>query len=149
MDKFDRWSLIPYSFPLEAAYNGKILLRSSGEQNRNLIGTGDLAAYIEKLLSVETGTGECEPGFEIINPIGTETLSVYSFALRCAEIYRESTGRRCTVERPVTSSNKADEMFSYQSNRNYYEPTSDLTTFVTEFMNQILEDLRSGKKYGR
>jgi UDP-glucose 4-epimerase len=147
IEKFDRWSLIPYSFPLEAVYNGKIVLRSSGEQNRNLISNEDLAAYAEKLLNLPRRAGDCEK-FEVINPIGRESLSVYSFALRCAEICSELTGASCTVERPSAGSNNFVEPFVYLSQRSYYESTSDLTTYVREFTNRILEDLRDGKRYG-
>jgi UDP-glucose 4-epimerase len=148
LDKFHRWSLIPYSFPLEAAYNGSIVLRSSGEQKRNLVGTEDLAECIERLLTSQTAVGEDKRRFEVINPIGRESLSVYSFALRCAEIYQVLTGKPCTVKRPSTNSSIPEAGFIYQSKRRDRESTSDLTTFLTGFMHRILEDLRNGKRYG-
>ncbi|MFS8084479.1 MAG: NAD-dependent epimerase/dehydratase family protein, partial [Acidobacteriota bacterium] len=46
VDSFDRWSLIPFSFPLQAVYKQKIILLTSGEQRRNFVGADDLGRIV-------------------------------------------------------------------------------------------------------
>jgi len=143
IDKFDRWSLIPYSFPLEAVYTQKIVLRSSGEQNRNFVSTYDIARYIESLINTSEGGS-----FEVINAIGKDTMSVYEFGLKCCEIYRQVTGNECTVERPPLNRAPQEETFRYQTNLRFNIELSAIDDYLRGFLNLILEDLKNGKKHG-
>jgi UDP-glucose 4-epimerase len=43
---FDRWSLIPFSFPIEAVEKQRITLKTPGEQYRNFISHRDCARHI-------------------------------------------------------------------------------------------------------
>ncbi len=142
IDGFDRWNLIPYSFPLEAVYNRKIVLRSSGDQNRNLVATGDIADCIEKIVS----TNRAAP-LAIINPIGRETISVYRFAQKTAEVYRKLTGNVCEVERPLQADAVQEEDFIYQTKYEFETEKADLETFLLKFISRILEDYKNGKRY--
>jgi UDP-glucose 4-epimerase len=142
IDKFDRWNLIPYSFLLEAAYSQKIILRSSGEQNRNFVGTEDIANYIEAFLLSST-----PKQFSIVNPIGEETMSVYEFALKCAEIYKEKTGYNCAIERPNPCVSLSEEPFQYQTQFNFSFEKADLKKASRQLMLKILEEFKNGKKY--
>ena len=142
IDKFDRWTLIPYSFPLEAVYQQRIVLRSSGEQNRNFVAAQDIANHIEQLIlsNVEQ--------FSVSNPLGKETISVYQFALKCAEIYSQLTGKECPVERPLMQKESPEEEFIYQTNHNFNFNMSNLDVFIKDFTLRILEDVQNGKRYG-
>jgi UDP-glucose 4-epimerase len=149
METFDRWNLIPYSFPLEAVYRQKIVLRSSGAQRRNFVGTEDLACGVmDYLASPQSHTNQqlCQrENYAAVNPIGRETLSVYDFALRCAAIYDEMTGKPCVVERPETAGLEAPD-FEYHSRR--WQPgTADLNNFLITLMRRIEEDLANGRIY--
>lgn len=141
MDNFSRWSLIPFSFPLEAVYNKKIVLQSSGEQYRNFVGIEDIANCIENLFSTPS-----KETFEIVNPVGKETISVYQFAQKTAEIYRRLTGEICLIERPLPTS-ELKEDFVYQTEFNFKNEKSDLSEYLTKFLTQILKDYTNGKKY--
>ena len=141
---FDRWTLIPYSFPLEAVYNKKIVLRSSGEQNRNLVATADIANYIEKILSVSTTGTE---NFTIVNPAGKETLSVYHFAQRTAEAYQKLTGEVCSIKRPTPTGEAKEKDFIYQTKFNFNVEKADLDDHLIEFLSRILEDYKHGQRY--
>lgn len=149
MDSFDRWSLIPYSFPLEAINHRRIVLRSSGEQRRNFVGTEDLALFVEKFLSARGSNrnGKEESHYTIVNPLGRETLSVYEFALKCAGMYKHLTGESCKVERPETFGQEHSSAFEYQSLIEYYPATMDLNEYLMTFMRRILEDLENGRRY--
>ena len=141
IDKFDRWSLIPYSFPLEAVYAQKIVLRSSGKQNRNFISTVDIARYLESLLD----RAECR-SFEVINAVGKDTTSVYEFALMCAEIYRKVTGKNCIVERPELQQPEEKE-FCYESKFDFSFVRDDIEIATTRLINIIEQEYKNGKKY--
>ena len=142
IDKFDRWSLIPYSFPLEAVYTQKIVLRSSGEQNRNFVSTYDIARYVESLTNSSEGES-----FEVINAIGKDTMSVYEFGLKCCEIYRQVTGKECSVERPEFQRQAEEKEFCYESNFDFSIEKDDIEIATTRLINTIAREYKNGKKY--
>ena len=142
IDKFDRWSLIPYSFPLEAVYSQKIVLLSTGEQNRNFVGTKDIANCISELLSFSN-----DEVFTIVNPLGKETMSVYDFALKCAEVSEKVTGTKSRVERPEPEGKFAEAMFQYRSQLDLKSSQVDLTDSLTHLFSKIFEEFKNGKKY--
>jgi UDP-glucose 4-epimerase len=144
MSTFDRWGLIPFSFPLEAVYQGRIKLFTSGQQRRNFISATDLARQVEQFLM-----GEAEhPAFEILNPVGPATISVYEFAQLCAEKYRELTGTECGVERPQPGAAARAAEFVFESSMPYLTPREDVGDYLITFMSRILGDLEHGKRYG-
>lgn len=144
MDKFDRWSLIPFSFPLAAVYREKIVLLTSGEQQRNFVSTDDLARLVEQFLDSQDNPSS----FEIVNSIGPETLSVYEFALKCAATYQSLTGRTCAIERPEPSGGDAGMDFQLVSSSRRWRAQDNLDNFLISFISRLLGDLQHGTKYG-
>lgn len=144
METFDRWDLIPFSFPLEAVYHGRIKLLTSGQQRRNFISATDLARQVEQFLM-----GKAEHSvFETLNPAGPATISVYEFARLCAEKYREVTGSECGVERPDPSAAEPAAEFVFESSMPYLTPREEVGNYLITFMSRILGDLEHGKRYG-
>jgi len=144
MGTFDRWSLIPFSFPLAAVYKQRIVLRSSGEQRRNFISTDDLAFYVEKFLESEDQFGS----FTIVNPVGPETLSIHEFAVKCAEIYADLTGQKCIVTRPEPPGTDAGSDFVYESLNTYRQSVGSLDNYLIPFMEKVIADWKEGRKHG-
>ena len=136
LERFDRWSLIPFSFPLEAVQNEEIVLRSSGEQHRNFIATDDIAEEIHAVLAAE------EESFRVINPIGADSMSVFQFAELTSETYQKLTGRPCAVRRPEPRAEESAEALVYQSRNAYHRARQRVSTFVQEFMMSLIQ---SGK----
>jgi len=109
LQDFQRWDLIPFGFPAAAARDGRIVLKSSGLQTRNFVGTDIVAkAIVDWLRRPPSGT-------ELINPIGAADLSVLGLAERCAGIYQEITGMSCPIERPIDLTEPEVPAFSYRS----------------------------------
>jgi UDP-glucose 4-epimerase len=144
MSTFDRWNLIPFSFPLEAVYQGRIKLLTSGLQRRNFISSVDLARQVEQFLMDPTE----RPTVEVLNPVGPATISVYEFALLCADKYRELTGNECSVERPEPNAGESAAEFVFESSMPYLTPREDLGEYLITFMSRILGDFENGKRYG-
>lgn len=144
MSTFDRWNLIPFSFPLEAIYQGRIKLLTPGLQRRNFISSVDLARQVEQFLM---DTAE-HPAVEVLNPAGSATISVYEFALLCAEKYRELTGSECSVERPDPDLGESAAEFVFESSMPYLTPREDVGEYLITFMSRILGDFENGKRYG-
>jgi len=140
MDKFDRWSLIPFSFPLEAVYSQKIVLRSSGEQNRNFVSTGDIARYIDRAIGADAS------GFEVINAVGAETMSVFAFATQAAEQYRQMTGSTCEVRR-VNAGTVSEDQFLYRSRVEAGFELSTVEPFLRSFIDRVIRDAGAGVTY--
>jgi UDP-glucose 4-epimerase len=144
MSTFDRWSLIPFSFPLEAVYQGRIKLLTSGLQRRNFVSAIDLARQVEQFLMIDSE----HAAFEILNPVGPATIPVSEFARLCAEKYRELTGSECRVDLPQPGATESVAEFVFESSMPYLKPREDVGDFLITFMARILGDLEHGKRYG-
>ncbi len=93
LERFARWSLIPFDFPRQSLA-GRIVLKSPGAQRRNFVGGAALARWVADWLA------QRQSGLVVANLPGREELSVFDFATLCAKIAREELGRECMVERP-------------------------------------------------
>jgi UDP-glucose 4-epimerase len=144
IDTFDRWGLIPFSFPLEAVYESRIKLLTTGQQRRNFVSTVDLARLVDEFLNDSEGI----ENFAVLNPVGPATISVYEFALLCAEKYRELTGSECGVERLHPDAAEKAAEFVFESSMPHLNPREDVGDYLITFMSRILGDLEHGKRYG-
>lgn len=93
LERFTRWSLIPFDFPRQAL-GGRIVLKSPGKQRRNFVSSEGLGFLVGWWL------GQAAEGTTIANAPGPDELPVYEFAALCARIAREETGREVAIERP-------------------------------------------------
>jgi UDP-glucose 4-epimerase len=143
IDRFDRWSLIPFSFPLEAVYKQEIVLLTSGVQRRNFISSEDLAAHVEKFL-----TAGSTNSFEVINPIGPETLSIYEFAQKCASTYTMLTGTPCQIKRPESHLSDGAADFTFASLNREYKAVHQLDEYLVLIIKRILGDLENDRRHG-
>lgn len=132
VDAFRRWSLIPYSFPFEAVRNGRIVIRSTGEQRRNFVGTVDIAAVIQAwLASADDGS------WQVVNPLGRLSCTVREFALLCARLSEELTGVRCEVERVAPTGRTPGDDFAYQSISALPRGDQSPEAFLLELMREL------------
>lgn len=125
---FQRWTLIPFSFPLEAKRNGLIRLKSSGLQRRNFVSTKSIANLVRRLVDGDLTSTE-----GVVNVLGAHTESVYDFAMRCKRI-AEAFGFNCAVERPenyqaLKDANVGSD-FELTSSVHQSEPQSELDDFI-------------------
>jgi UDP-glucose 4-epimerase len=74
---FNRWGLIPYSFPRGLAVDKKIVIKTHGKQYRNFVSTLTIAEIVSK----EIG----QDGSKSVNPVGPHTMSILDFANLCIE----------------------------------------------------------------
>jgi UDP-glucose 4-epimerase len=107
LERFARWSLVPFDFPRQALA-GRIVLKSSGSQRRNFVSTGGLASLLGGWLD------DARPGAMIANAPGPEEMPVFDFAALCARIAAEETGRACAIERPEALASPAAP-FAYRT----------------------------------
>ena len=132
-ETFQRWSLIPFSFPREAMGEGRIILKSSGLQKRNFVSTAAIADIVARCVD-----GDLAGASRAINVLGTETESVYEFAQRCGNIVEERLGRPCNVERPQSVLNSPNagvgSDFSLVSQFRQQRPAEELNDFIRRFI---------------
>lgn len=139
LDRFDRWSLIPFSFPLEAVQHQTITLKSSGEQRRNFVDAADVAEEIAlRLLRLD----ELQP-WQVTNPVGSDTMSVYDFARLCGEVYEAVSGRRCVIVRPDPLSAALDAPLEYRSTNAYHRASRRIADFVHQFTETLIRKERN------
>jgi UDP-glucose 4-epimerase len=90
--RFQRWSLIPFSFPRAIAESGLIRILGTGRDRRNFVGAHVVAALAADFIEMQTG------GVTLLNPVGTRDLTVAEFADLCARLGGDVLGRTCRVE---------------------------------------------------
>ena len=138
---FDRWWLVPFSFPLDAVRRGEIALRSPGLQRRNFVATEDLARCAWRFLQKQERFTE----YTAVNPVGPDTLSVYDFAVTCADVCREVTGRACRVSRPEPAPHEMGADFKFESVHDFYRPSVAVNEFLEILIREALADGRLGQ----
>jgi UDP-glucose 4-epimerase len=144
-EAFDRWSLVPFDLPLQAVYTGHITLKTTGQQRRNFINACDLAFYVDKLLKK---TEDFER-FVVVNPIGSETMSIYNFACQCATIFEETSGKICPVVRTEPTGSVDGEDFEFVSVMDEFRPVKHVNQFIKEFITKAIDKIQQGKSYGQ
>lgn len=131
-DTFQRWSLIPFSFPREARDKGRIVLKSSGLQKRNFVSTQAIADIVGRCID-----GDLADASGAINVLGADTESVYDFAQRCRRIAEDQLGRPCLVERPPSyleaANAGAGSDFTLVSRFSQPRPAGELNDFIKRF----------------
>ncbi len=80
-DAFNRWSLVPGCFCLEAADKGSITIRSSGRQMRNFVHLENLSRALETIIMQFPGSYEC------YNLASSQCLTMIEAAAITKEIY--------------------------------------------------------------
>ncbi|MFM7347009.1 MAG: NAD-dependent epimerase/dehydratase family protein [Tagaea sp.] len=94
LSRFERWALIPYGFPREAAREGTITLKSPGMQARNFLSSDRLGEIVAATLATQVAGGN------VRNAVGRDTMSVRDFAARVAGLAGTVLGREIRVVAP-------------------------------------------------
>jgi UDP-glucose 4-epimerase len=131
LERFRRWSLIPFDFPRQAL-SGRIVLKSHGEQRRNFVpaeGIGNLVGW---------WLGRDAAGVLLANAPGKDEMSVYDFARLCATIAAAKAGRECRVERPPAPQRPA-EPFEYRTRVAGHLPGPALEEHVARLLDALLQ----------
>jgi len=129
---FRRWSLIPFAFPKEAAKNRKIVIRSTGEQRRNFVGTRDISGTARAWLQTDP------TGWQAINPLGSLSASVFQFAQLCAQVSDELLDGNCQIERVTPNGKTAGDDFDYASRSPIAQGHESPAAFARGFIQQLL-----------
>lgn len=94
LERFRRWSLVPFDFPRQAVEKGRIVLLSHGLQRRNFVPAEGIASLVGWWLE--------QPARDLVaNAPGAHEMTVLDFARLCARIAGEETGRVCAVDHPA------------------------------------------------
>jgi UDP-glucose 4-epimerase len=132
IERFGRWSLIPYEFPRSAAERQKIEIRSSGLQSRNFVSNKWIANMVSDFLKSPQ-----ESKVHIRNPIGADDINVREFAMRCSRAYQLVTGKRCEVSWREADP-APDSTFEYRSiHHGAAAPASDLDSYLQDILTTL------------
>lgn len=105
----NRWSLVPLEFCRDAALHRKIVLKSSGNQERNFVSALDLMRSLEYFLGKS----------EVAHCYGLDTISIREFAELIAKIGNKGVGTEIVVEAPEQDFGKSttdeDTRFEFTS----------------------------------
>ena len=131
---FRRWTLIPFSFPRDAVLNHNIIIRSTGEQLRNFVGSDDIAHCCSRWLNQDS------VGWMGLNPMGGATISVYEFAKVCAVLSEKITGKPCQITRNAPTGLDFGSDYSYQSLSDITLGHQSLQDTLERLMQALLKD---------
>ncbi len=104
-------------------------------QYRNFISNDDCARYIVEVIL----TNKLREDFQVINPVGKETLSIYEFALICADTYREISGRECHVITPARGQTGKPPL-EFKTIHSGYQPTENIRSYLHQFIQMLIEE---------
>lgn len=134
LERFGRWSLIPFDFPRQALI-GRIVLKSPGLQRRNFVASDALAALVTRWLQTQV------PGVKVANAPGPDEMAVYDFARLCARIALEESGRECDIERPAAAGS-SPAAFHYGSSEGPTPPGMKLEDHVRGVVRALARKVR-------
>lgn len=142
LDGFRRWSLIPFGFPLQAVREGHIRLRGTGEERRNFVSAADIGRAAAAWLGRDD-----VPAWDVVNPVGVETLSVWAFAQLCAGIAAAVTGRRCETFRAEPGAETPGADFEYRSLRSGPAGTDRLPAAIEALTAALSANMEATRRY--
>jgi len=122
LERFARWSLIPFDFPRQAV-SGRIVLKSPGLQRRNFVPAEGLGYLVRWWL------GQPASGTTVANAPGTAEMAVYDFARLCARIAAEEAGIEVAIERPEPTGALSDPL-EYRTRVGGHLPGTNLEDHV-------------------
>lgn len=131
--RFRRWSLIPFSFPRDAILHSKIVIKSTGEQRRNFVGSQDIANEIAHWLDAPS------PGRTVRNAIGETSATVHQFAQRCAVLSERLTGKPCAIERVTPTGRTLGDDYDYVTLARQAWPLQSSEAFAERLMSKLKE----------
>lgn len=133
--RFRRWSLIPFDFPRQAL-EGRIVLKSAGLQRRNFVAAEGVANLVGWWL--ERGAA----GETLANAPGPDEMTVYDFALMCARLAKEASGREPEVARPQAAG-PVPAPFHYRTRVGGHLPGPALEDHVRALLRALATEGRS------
>jgi UDP-glucose 4-epimerase len=133
LNRFRRWSLIPFEFPKAAVTLRAITLKSHGDQQRNFVAASDIAASVTGWLSAAPA------GWSICNPVGGASLTIWDFAQLCAEAAEAVTGKSVKLSRLPLSGSPAPA-FVYETLSAYGTGECDMRSEITRFTQRLVQE---------
>lgn len=104
---FNRWELIPFSFPRDLAINEKIIIRSHGKQWRNFISSNTIAEIIIECIEKSISG--------VINPVGFNSMSVSEFAKFCIKTINKRKTNNSMLNIELLGQGDYENKFKYIS----------------------------------
>lgn len=129
LDRFNRWSLVPFYFPKQAVEHGKIsLLPGSDSVARNFVSAEALGHHVAAFLS-----DPAPPAILVKNPVGPYSATIFDFAKLCGTIYEDLVGQSCPVAMPIASpESNTSPLLDYRSLYTDQPPGEDIKTYLTQ-----------------
>lgn len=109
----DRWTLLVNDLCRQAVQNRKLVLRSSGLQQRDFITLKDVARGVKHLL----GLHQTECGDGLFNLGGDNAVSVWDMAQKIAMRCRATLGYLPAIERPAPQAGEQVDGLNYHSGK--------------------------------
>lgn len=113
---FNRWGLVPFSFPKSLARDHQIVLNTHGRQYRNFISTDTIANIISEEINIKNSKD--------INAVGPRNMSIIDFANYCVEVLQPLS--ECKLEVIVKKNTDYANYFKYLSHHGYHDESASL-----------------------
>ncbi len=126
------WTLALNDFCRSAVNEGRIVLATTGEQQRDFVSFRDIIQAVELLLDVSS------PSDPVYNVGGDNVLSIRELAQRVVEVAEKDFGRRINLEAPSYSENPVIPWTPFCCDRIKklgYKPKDDTRDAIRELFN--------------
>jgi len=122
-EAFDRWSLAPFDFCLQAAKSNSIVLRTAGDQKRNWLEINAMAKLAVKIVNLERS-------LECVHLVGTD-MSIVDFAKAISADWKKQFSKSVSVDILKTPSLPAPEpLRKFSSKHNFKSSSLGISDFV-------------------
>lgn len=132
LDRFNRWALIPYSFPRDLITDAKIQLKTSGRQIRNFVSSDQIAMIVSRFIEAPAVTETT-----LLNAVGPDNLTIRQFAQLCIDCYQDQGKQGAILQLFSHVENDMAPSLHYQSLHD--QPASNLS--LNQFVEQMLVQL--------
>jgi UDP-glucose 4-epimerase len=132
LDRFRRWSLVPFAFPRMAVDRSEIALATAGMQRRNFVSADGVAECVAALLAPDSG-------WRTLNAVGAVSLSIRAWAELVAARAARVTGQPCRIAAPDQDPLLREAPLAYLSERGEVGDETLLPAWTDSFLRRLLD----------
>jgi UDP-glucose 4-epimerase len=133
-ESFNRWSLAPFDFCLQAAKSGSIVLKTAGNQKRNWLSINSMAVLVVNVASLDKSP-------KCVHLVGTD-ISIANLAKTITASWESKFAKSVSLIIPQSQSQEVDEPFRrFSTNYGFSSSTlsnaEDHEQFFSDFVGGV------------
>ena len=132
LERFARWSLVPFAFPRMAIDTANIALATAGTQRRNFVSANGVADAIAMLIAEADG-------WRVLNAVGAASHTIRAWSELVAARAARVTGAPCRITAPAPDVAMREAPFTFLSERGEVDDDGRLPAWTDAFLRRLLD----------